>query len=286
MTFREKLGKKFVVSVEVDAPKDVDFESALSKIECLKGIADVVNIADSPMARVRMSPFAFGHLIMERLGIEPLIHLTCRDRNLIGLQAELLGAHALGEQNILAITGDPPSAGDYPKATGVFDVTSTGLVRMMKRMNMGLDLAGNSLKRGTSFCIGIGVNPFSDDEDGEVRRLAEKAASGADFAVTQPVFDAERFLSFMKKIAFLEIPVLAGMLPIKSLKNALYLANEVPGMVIPSSVIDRFSSCQSSDMQREGIEIARQTLKAIKNEAAGLYLIPMGRYEIISQLLF
>ena len=192
MNLREKLAAhNFVVTVELDPPKTLNLDKILTEVNSanFRKIVDAVNVTDCPLAKLRMSPIALSHIIQEKIGLEAIFHITCRDRNLLGLQAELLGASALGVRNILALTGDPPEVGDYIMATGVFDVDSTGLVRMVNKLNNGYEHSGNELKDKTDFFVGIAVNPTAQDLTKEIKRFEEKVSAGANFIQTQPIYD-------------------------------------------------------------------------------------------------
>ena len=205
---------RFVKTVEIDPPKGADLKQVLEGAQMLKqGGIDAINIADSPMARVRMSPVAIAHLVKEKVGIDSILHFTCRDRNLLGLQSELLGAAALGISNVLALTGDPPSIGDHPQATAVFDVNSEGLVRIISGLNRGQDMMGNQLATATNFAIGVAVNPAAEDLPKEIERLKNKIQAGAHFAQTQPIYDLELLERFLAAIDGIEIPILVGVFP-------------------------------------------------------------------------
>jgi len=230
-----------------------------------------------------MSPMVFASLIERNVGIETLLHYCCRDRNLLGMQADLIGAHAMGLRNVLIITGDPPKLGDYPTATAVFDVDSIGLVRIVKDMNRGLDLAGNPLGATTSFAIGVGANPGAMDIETEVRRFHEKVAAGAEFVLTQPVYEARLLEHFLELTRESDIPVLVGLLPLNSYKNAEFLHNEVPGMQIPQRIRDLLKKTPTGEAARTlGVEIAREALKDCRSLARvrGAYIMPtLGQYE-------
>lgn len=282
--FANALGKKFVVSVEVDPPRGLDPTKSLEVARLLKvhGV-HVINIADGPRASARMSPMVFASLIERNVGIETLLHYCCRDRNLLGMQADLIGAHAVGLRNVLIITGDPPKLGDYPTATAVFDVDSIGLVRIVKDMNRGLDLAGNPLGATTSFAIGVGANPGAIDLETEVRRFHEKVAAGAEFVLTQPVYEARLLENFLDMTKGCDIPVLVGLLPLGTYKNAEFLHNEVPGMQIPQRIRDLLKKTPSGEAARAiGIEVAREALKDCRSlpRVKGAYIMPsLGHYD-------
>ena len=282
--FANALGKEFVISVEIDPPRGLDPTKSLEAARLLKvhGV-HVINIADGPRASARMSPMVLATLIERNVGIETLLHYCCRDRNLIGMQADLIGAHAVGLRNVLIITGDPPKLGDYPSATAVFDVDSIGLVRIVKNMNRGVDLAGNPFGGATSFAIGVGANPGAIDLDTEIRRFREKAAAGAEFVLTQPVYEARLLENFLEMTRDSTLPVLVGLLPLTSSKNAEFLHNEVPGMQIPQRIRDLMRNAPAGDQARAlGIEIAREALKECRTlpRVKGAYIMPpFGRHE-------
>lgn len=285
MALRDKLGKKFVTTVEIDPPRGVAIEKTLGKASVLRGF-DAINIADSPMARVRMSPVALAHLLRECMGIDTILHMTCRDRNLLSLQSDLLGAYALGVHNVLALTGDPVSVGDYPQATGVFDVTSEGLVRVISRLNSGMDLAGNSLSEPPKFSIGVAVNPASSDPAKEIGRLERKMEAGAHFALTQPVYDLPVLEKFIESLKNSKIPVLVGVLPLKSAKHAEYLHNEVPGIEVPEHIRMRIRDADEECARAAGIDIAVEFLRQAKDLAAGAYFMPpFGDYDMAAQIV-
>jgi methionine synthase I (cobalamin-dependent)/5,10-methylenetetrahydrofolate reductase len=282
--FANALAREFVVSVEIDPPRGLDPSKSLEAARILKvhGV-HVINIADGPRASARMSPMVLATLIERNVGIETLLHYCCRDRNLLGMQADLIGAHAVGLRNVLIITGDPPKLGDYPSATAVFDVDSIGLVRIIKNMNCGLDLAGNPLGAATSFAIGVGANPAAVDLETEVRRFREKIAAGAEFVLTQPVYEARLLEKFLDLTKNSDIPVLVGLLPLSSFKNAEFLHNEVPGMHVPQQIRDLMRKAPGGEQARAlGIQIARDALKECMTlpRVRGVYIMPpFGRFE-------
>ena len=284
------LGNKFVISVEIDPPKGLDPARSLEAAYLMKvnGV-DAINIADGPRASARMSPMALATLIEKEVGIETLLHYCCRDRNLLGMQADLIGAHALGLRNILVITGDPPKLGDYPSATAVFDVDSIGLVQIVKNLNRGLDLAGNPLGNATSFTIGVGANPGALDLETEIMRYTEKVEAGAEFVLTQPVYEAELLGRFLEKIKEHDIPILVGILPLSSHRNAEFLHNEVPGMRIPDRIRELMKRSPTGQAARDlGIDIARTALRECKTipQVKGAYIMPpLGRYGSVKKIL-
>ncbi|MCD6384756.1 bifunctional homocysteine S-methyltransferase/methylenetetrahydrofolate reductase [Candidatus Sumerlaeota bacterium] len=279
---------KFVVSVEIDPPLGADPSKALASATTLREHnVDAINIADSPRASARMSPLALALLINNQIGIEIILHYCCRDRNILGMQSDLLGAHALGIRNLLLITGDPPKLGNYPFATAVFDVDSIGLVRIATNLNEGKDLIGNPLGKSTNFFIGVGANPGAIDLDTEIRRFEDKVKNGAQFCLTQPVFDIRLFENFLKRIEEFKIPILAGILPLYSYRNAEFLHNEVPGMQIPEPIRERMRRTDSPEAARsEGVRIAQESLKEIKPMVQGAYFMPpFGKVELALQVL-
>jgi len=268
-----KLGKKFVITVELDPPRGVNIDKVLEGAALLRNV-DAINLADSPMARVRMSPIALAHLIREKLSLETILHMTCRDRNLLSLQSDLLGAYALGVENVLALTGDPTAIGDFPQATGVFDVTSEGLVHLIRRLNSGTDLAGNELNKATNFSIGVAVNPMADDLDKEISRLERKVAAGAHFAQTQPIYHPDVVYRLLQKTGHVGIPIMVGVLPLRSPRHCEFLHNEVPGITIPEGVRKRMHDAGQEGGRSEGVKIACEFLAAVKSEISGVYLMP------------
>jgi len=285
-TLGQKLGRKFVISVEIDPPKGVNPAKALAGARMLKerGV-DAINIADSPMARVRMSCLAMAYLIEKQVGIETIIHFTCRDRNLMGIQSELMGAHAVGLRNILALTGDPTRLGDYPGATDVFDVDSIGLIGILRRMNEGFDMANNSIGQPTSFLIGCAANPAHENLDWELERFQRKVGAGAHFVMTQPLYEIETLDRFLERVSDFELPILLGILPLQSFRQAEFLHNEVPGIEIPQWIRDRMRGAGES-AQQAGIEMAQQLLLEARNKVAGVYLMPsFGRYEVVAEVI-
>ena len=281
-------GHEFVISVEVNPPKGHDAAKILAAAEQLKfqGV-DVVNIPDGPRASARMSALHIAMLIQQNVGLETVLHYTCRDRNLLGIQADLLGAHAMGLRNILAVTGDPPKLGNYPHVTAVYDVESIGLVRILEGLNRGVDLAASPIGEPTRFLIGVGANPGAPDLEREVRRFHYKVEAGANFCMTQPVYDTEVLQQFLNRIADCRIPVLVGILPLASYRNAEFLHNEVPGMQIPEHIRQRMRAAGSGEHARaEGIAIAQEALLAARDMVQGVYIMPpFGRIDAVIRVL-
>ena len=267
---------EFVCSVEIAPPKSPDPARALARITRLKEAGvDCVNIPDGPRASARMSSLALAILSAREVGIEPILHYCCRDRNLLGMQSDLLGAGAIGVKNVLIITGDPPKLGDYPDATAVFDVDSIGLMQIAKRLNHGQDLVGNPIDKPTGLHLGVGANPAAVNLDEEIRRFEYKVEAGAEFAMTQPVYDAAVFERFVRRTEHCRVPILVGILPLRSYRNAEFLTNEVPGMEVPERILERLGRSESADHAREvGIEIAREALLAAMPMAQGVYVMP------------
>ncbi|HEU5228922.1 MAG TPA: methylenetetrahydrofolate reductase, partial [Ktedonobacteraceae bacterium] len=277
----------FVVSVELDPPKGLNPTKILEGAVLLqKAGADCINIADSPMARVRMSCIALTRLIQDRLGIETIIHFTTRDRNLMALQAELLGAHALGIRNILALTGDPLRVGAYPNTTGVWDVDSIGLIRVLRGMNEGHDAAGSSIGAQASFHIGCALNLNMTDEETEreIEKYRQKIEAGAHFIMTQPIYELAPLQRFLSRVGQPPIPMLLGCIPLHSSRHAEYLHNEVPGITIPEQVRGRMRAAGERGHE-EGLKLAQELLTEAQGLVQGVYLLPsFGRYDVVSEL--
>ncbi len=271
-----KLGKKFVVSVELDPPKGADPGLILERAQyCKEKEVDAINVADGPRASARMSAQSLCVLLQTKVGIETILHYTCRDRNLLGIQSDLLGAYALGLRNILAITGDPPKLGDYPDATAVYDVDSIGLIRIMDHLNHGCDLAGNLIGPALGIHVGCGADPSKPDMEKEVRRLEQKIAAGAEYVMTQPVYDPRTLERFLGMLGQVTVPVMVGILPLYSHRNAEFLHNEVPGMSIPEAIRERMRKAGSGEKaQAEGVAIAQEATLAAREVAHGVYVMP------------
>jgi len=279
---------KFQVSVEIDPPKGIALDRVYEQVEKIMscGKVDAIDINSGAMARVGMDALIVAGALEAR-GVETIPHLTTRDQNIIGLQAALLGAWTIGcVRNVLAITGDPPSVGDYPETSGVYEVDSVGLVKVLHRLNQGTDWSGKTLGGATNFTIGVAVNPVADNLDEEIARFVSKIEAGAHFAMTQPIFDPEHWYRFLKKLGGKSpIPVLIGIWPLNSYKQALRLNNEVPGIVIPESLLRSLESAGTAARER-GFEVAREMLAWSRTELAGAYLIPpFKRYEEILEIL-
>jgi methionine synthase / methylenetetrahydrofolate reductase(NADPH) len=279
---------KFQISVEIDPPKGIALDRVYEQVEKIMASnkVDAIDINSGAMARVGMDALIVAGALEAR-GIETIPHLTTRDQNIIGLQAALLGAWTVGGvRNVLAITGDPPSVGDYPETSGVYEVDSVGLVKVLHRLNQGTDWSGKTLGGATNFTIGVAVNPVSDNLDEEIERFHAKVEAGAHFAMTQPLFDPQHWLTFAKKLGGNSpIPILIGIWPLNSYKQALRLNNEVPGIIIPEPLLKSLEAAGTSARDR-GFEVAREMLAWARSELAGAYLIPpFKRYEEILDIL-
>lgn len=282
---RSRIGSKlanreFLTMVEIVPPKGTDIGKEVEGARFLKSVGvDAVNIPDSPRASARMSNQALSLLIQREVGIEAILHYTCRDRNVLGIQSDLLGADAVGIRNLICITGDPPKMGNYPDATAVFDVDAIGLVNIVHNLNRGLDIGGNPIGNGTGFVIGVGANPGHTDLDEEIRRFEYKVQAGAEYAVTQPVFDLRLLENFLRRIEHCRIPVVAGIWPLVSVRNAEFMKNELR-VSVPDSILERMARAQNPEAARaEGVAIAREMLIAARQMVQGAQIsAPMGRY--------
>lgn len=282
---RSVLGAKlargeFATMVEIVPPKGIDIRKEVEGAAFLKSVGvDAVNIPDSPRASARMSNQALSLLIQRDVGIDAVLHYTCRDRNVLCIQSDLLGAAAVGIRNLICITGDPPKMGNYPDATAVFDVDAIGLVNIVHNLNLGLDIGGNPIGTGTGFVIGVGANPGLTDLDEEIRRFGYKVEAGAEYAVTQPVFDIRLLENFLRRIEHCRIPVVAGIWPLVSVRNAEFMKNELR-VSVPDSILERMSRAPSPEAARaEGVAIAREMLIAVRQTVQGAQIsAPLGRY--------
>ena len=286
---------EFVTSVEVLPPKGVNAKRTLKSIGLLKEAGvDAVNIPDGPRAQTRMSAQATAILVEQQVGIEAVLHYCCRDRNLLGMMSDLLGAAALDLHNLLIITGDPPKMGPYPDATAVFDIDSIGLTNMVNKLNHGLDLGNNPIGKPTAFSIGVGVNPGAINLEEEIRRFEWKVEAGAEYAITQPVYDTEQLRVFIDKIQHVKIPIIAGIFPLVSNRNAEFMHNEVPGIRVTQDILDRMriaSEKSKEHAREEGLLIARESLEEIQDQIQGVQVsAPFGKvkyalkvFDVLSQ---
>ncbi len=281
---------QFVSSVEIVPPKGVDPTPMLAQCRALKAAGiDAVNVPDGPRAQSRMGVLPSALMIEREVGIETVIHYCCRDRNLLGMLSDILGAAAAGLRNILVITGDPPKMGPYPDSTAVFDIDSIGLTNLLYRLNHGLDPGNNSIGAPTRWAIGVGVNPAAVDRDRELSRFHWKVDAGAEFAVTQPVFDPVQLETFLKRVEAYRIPIVAGVWPLLSLRNAEFLANEVPGVSVPDEVMARMRTAQEKGKDAalaEGVRIAREMLCRVRGVVQGVQVsAPFGKVEVALEVL-
>lgn len=292
---RSRLGGKLargemVTSVEIVPPRGTNPHRMLEQCQRLKvaGI-DAVNVPDGPRAQSRMSALLSALMIEREVGIETVVHYCCRDRNLLGMLSDLLGAHAAGLRNLLIITGDPPKMGPYPEATAVFDIDSIGLTNVAYRLNHGLDPGNNVIGSPTEFVLGVGLNPAALDPERELKRFYWKVDAGAEFAVTQPVFDADQLEAFLRQVEQYDIPILAGIWPLVSLRNAEFLANEMPGVSVPQSILKRMAKASERGKEAaldEGVSIAREMVEGVRGLVQGVQIsAPFGRVPVVLDVL-
>jgi methionine synthase I (cobalamin-dependent)/5,10-methylenetetrahydrofolate reductase len=262
----------FVVAVELLPPRGYQTDQVVEGAKRLRiaGV-DAVNIPDGQRAGARISALSLAVLIEQQAGIETLLHYSCRDRNLLGIQSDLLGAHAMGLRNLMLVTGDPSRVGDYPDATAVFDVDSIGLTNVVSRLNHGCDVGGQAIGAPTGFHLGVSVNPSASNQDDELRRFEYKVEAGAEFIVTRPIFDVRSFERFLKRIESARLPIVAGVFPFESARNAEFMANEVPGVQVPDSLLDRMRRAGGQEAAtQEGIAIARQIASELRGAVQGV----------------
>ncbi|MGA7104415.1 MAG: bifunctional homocysteine S-methyltransferase/methylenetetrahydrofolate reductase [Candidatus Deferrimicrobiaceae bacterium] len=281
---RKIIAQEKVTSVEIVPPRSSDLSGMLAKVrKCAEAGVDAINIPDGPRASARVSPMITAIAIQKEVGIETILHYCCRDRNLIGMQSDLLGGYAAGLANFLIITGDPPKVGDYPQATGVFDVDAIGLTQVVANLNRGFDIGGNPIDPPTGIFIGVGANPCAVEREREIDRYFRKIDAGAEFAITQPVFDVEALFRFLDRVEghSRRIPVIAGVWPLVSFKNAEFMNNEVPGVVVPREILDRMALCRTKEeSRRAGIDIARTTIERVSPRVSGFQVsAPLGSVE-------
>jgi 5,10-methylenetetrahydrofolate reductase len=275
-------GKKFVAFVEILPPRGVDASKELAGAKlCAQHGIDCINVPDGPRASARMSAQVTCQLIQQQAGIEAVLHFCCRDRNILGIQSELLGAHAAGIRNLICITGDPPRMGAYPAATAVFDVDSIGLVNIVNNLNHGLDIGGNPMGSQTTLLLGVGANPGALNFDEEIRRFEWKVQGGAEYVVTQPVFDLDLIEEFLKAIEHVRIPVIAGIWPLTSYRNAEFMVNELR-VPVPEEYMMRMRAAGSAEKARqEGVSIAQEMVQRVRPLTQGVQLsAPFGRYQM------
>lgn len=289
--FAKKLFSKTekAISIEITPPRSVDLTPMLEKVQKCKDVGvDAINIPDGPRASARISPMVAGVMIEQKIGIEVILHYCCRDRNLIGMQSDILGGYAAGIKNYLVITGDPPKLGNYPQATAVFDVDAVGLTKVIHNLNHGEDIAGNEINPPTSILIGVGANPCAVNLKKEIKHFYNKIDAGAEYVMTQPVFDADTLLRFIDITSkYKQIPVVAGIWPLVSLKNALFLKNEVPGVEIPDRIIERMEKANTKeDALKIGIEIAHEIKQKIDSSVQGYQIsAPFGKVDLAINII-
>jgi methionine synthase I (cobalamin-dependent)/5,10-methylenetetrahydrofolate reductase len=286
-SFLDGWGRRKVVTVELDPPKGLDCGKVLAGSRRLKEAgADAINLAENPLARPRMGNIALGSLIQREIGIEVIIHITGRDRNLIGMQSDLMGANLLGLRSVLAVTGDPATMGDHAGAKSVFDLHSFTLIKLLADMNSGVNAIGNPIGSGTGFTVGAAFNPNTKNTALQAQRLRKKVANGAVFAQCQPIYDPALFFETLELTSDCGIPILPGVMPLVSGRNAEYLHNEVPGISVPDAIRKRMSGLEKEAGVREGLAIAKEFIQATFEAAGGFYLIPpFGKYELALELI-
>lgn len=273
---------KLVITCELNPPKGVDLEPLFAKADALKGHVDAFNLTDSHAARMAMSPVAAAHLLLDR-GAEPIVQITTRDRNRIALQGDLLGASALGVHNVVFMGGDPPTTGDHPDAKPVFDVYSSMMLEAATSLQNGEDMAGNPVSGAPRFCVGAVVNPGARDLDGEITRMGEKIAAGARFFQTQAVYDAAVFERFVKAAEQYAVPVLAGIIPLKSASQAGWMNEHVPGIRVPEPLIAEMAAAE--DRVAASLDIAARTIRALDGMCRGLHVMAIGWESHVPALL-
>ena len=283
MSFRDKLKSgKPLLTMDVIPPKGTDVSGILDRIRPLKGRVDAVNVTDMPSAAMRMSALPLSHLLKEH-GFEPILQMTCRDRNRLSLQADLLGAAALGIENLLILHGDPIELSDDPNAKGVFDLDSVGFLQAARTLQTGHDLTGKKLNGSPVFCLGAVCDPASEEMETEIQKMQDKLAAGAEFFQTQPVYDVNAFADFLKMAPHLKTPLLAGIFLLKSAKMGRFINQNVPGINIPENILDEMDN--SPDPQATSIEIATRTIKALENLCQGVHIMSIGWEDKVPQII-
>ncbi|MCZ6643030.1 MAG: methylenetetrahydrofolate reductase, partial [Gammaproteobacteria bacterium] len=282
MTFRDKLETRFVVTSELTPPKGTNLDELLSTASVLKDCVDAINLTDSHSALMSTSPLAAAHLLIDE-GVEPILQLVTRDRNRIALQSDMLGAYVLGVRNLVCMGGDPPTVGDHPNAKPVFDLVTTELINAAGCLNDGVDLAGCKLKAPTDFCIGAVVNPGASELAAEITRMEAKVAAGARFFQTQAVYDIATFEEFLRGVEHLNVAIIAGVMPIKSVKMARYANEKIPGIAIPEALSRQID--QADDVAATSIRLAAETVAALESLCAGVHLMMLGAELRIPRIL-
>lgn len=283
MTFEEKLkSKKFIVTSEIGPPKGIDIEEYLKHADAVKDRVDAINVTDLQSSIMRLGSLAFSSLLVKR-GIEPIYQMTCRDRNRLALQSDLLSAYVLGIRNILALTGDHPSLGDHPQAKAVYDLDSVGLLKAAKSLQQGRDLVGKSLKGSPSFCLGAAVNPGAEPLEPEIIKMEKKVEAGAQFFQTQAIFDVELFRNFLKQAGGIGVPIIAGIVILKSEKTAHFMNEHVPGVFVPEHIIEKIE--KANDKSEKSIEIASRLIEEVRPLVRGIHIMSIGVNEKVPLLL-
>jgi 5,10-methylenetetrahydrofolate reductase len=289
---RSRIGSRiatrmFVTMVEIVPPKGIDCSKEIAGAALLHALGvDAINVPDSPRASARMSAQSLCVQIQQHVGIETVLHYTCRDRNILSMQSDLIGASSIGLKNVLCLTGDPPKMGNYPEATAVFDVDAIGLVNIVRNLNHGLDIGKNSIGGSTGFTISVAANPGVPDIESEVRRFAFKVEAGAEFAITQPVFDMRLLEEFLRRIESFRIPVIAGIWPLTSLRNAEFMKNDLK-VSMPEEIMARMGAMATPELARaEGVKIAKEMLNEARGMVQGVQVsAPFGKYTAAAQVL-
>lgn len=283
MGFKRKLTlNQFVITTELAPCKGTDTSYVSDKVERLSGIVDAINVTDNQRSVMRATPLALSHILID-YGIEPIMQITCRDRNRLALQSDLLGAHWLGIRNVLALTGDHPSFGDHEGAKSVFDVDSVQLLAIIKKLNFGVDEAGNKLTGSTDFFSGAVVNPFSTSIEIELAKMKKKTAEAAQFFQTQVVYDVEVFFRFLESVKNLKTKVIAGVMPIESLKMGLFMKQNIPGVVIPDALLEELK--EADNQQQKGVEQTAKIIEKIKDHCAGVHIMTRGNARAVIEIL-
>lgn len=280
--FESRLGKKFLVTMEVNPPKGTDLSEILASVGRVKPLVDAINVTDGSGAIMRACSLAVAKAVLDQ-GVDPVLQVTCRDRNRLALQADLLGASILGIRNVLVLTGDDPKSGDHPEAKPVFDVNSATLMQVARGLTQGKDMAGKALSGTPQFCIGAAADPGTKDLAVEEQKFKAKIEAGAQFFQTQAVFDATPLKAFMQQVKGIGKPVLAGILLVKSAKMACYMNEHVWGIKVPEALIERFE--KASDKRQECIAVTAELIKAVRGVADGVHLYALGWEELVPDIL-
>ncbi|WNY28811.1 Bifunctional homocysteine S-methyltransferase/5,10-methylenetetrahydrofolate reductase [Methanimicrococcus stummii] len=280
--FKEKLkSPKFIVTGEVSPPKGIDCSSAIENMKLIQGFTDAINVTDNQCATLHMSSLAFARLMIENGCSDPVMQMTCRDRNRIGLQADLLGAAALGIPNLLVMSGDHPRCGDHPTAKPVYDLDSVQLLQTIAQLKSGFDFSGNALSGAPDFCVGV-VSNADPNERLQIMKLEKKLSFDVDFIQTQAIFDIDKFKEFLEKVDT-DVPIIAGIIPIRSAQMARYMDNNIPGITIPDEIHARIQNAE--DPVTEGMEIAAELIKQLKPVCRGIHMMPVGAHTYTEKIL-